>query len=45
MVDVYVIRQENRSDWDDTLLDKSGVRFVKYSYSGMVYSVHAAATG
>ena len=45
MVDVYGIRQENRSVWDDMLLDKNGVRFVKYSYSGMAYSVPAAATG
>jgi hypothetical protein len=45
MVDVYGIRQENRSGWDDMLLDKNGVRFVKYSYSGMAYSVPVAATG
>jgi hypothetical protein len=45
MVDVYVIRQENRSGWDDMLLDKNGVRFVKYFYSGMAYSAPAAATG
>ena len=45
MVDAYVIRQENRSDWDDMLLDKNAVRFVKYSYSGMAYSVRVAATG
>jgi hypothetical protein len=45
MVDVYVIRQESRSGWDDMLLDKNGVRFVKYSCGGMAYSVPAAATG
>jgi hypothetical protein len=45
MVHVYVTRQENQSEWDDMLLDKNGVKFVKYSYNGMVYSVPAAATG
>jgi hypothetical protein len=45
MADVYVIRQENRSGWEDMLLDKNGVKFAKYSYSGMAYSVPAAATG
>ena len=45
MVDVHVIRQKNRLGWDDMLPDKNGVRFVKYSYSGMAYSVPAAATG
>jgi hypothetical protein len=45
MVCAYVIRQENRSAWDDMLLDKNGVRFVKYSYSGMACFVPAAATG
>jgi hypothetical protein len=45
MEDVHVIRPKNRSGWDDMLVDKNGVRFVKYSYSGMAYSVRAAATG
>jgi len=45
MVDVYVIRQENRQGWEDMLLDKNGVRFVTYSYSGMACSVPAVATG